>query len=122
METTYLDHSMSFKDNLVKYRKQSQLLQRELAEKAAISVEQIKKYEAGKSQPTLDVIKRLSQTLGIPSDTLIFDDNERAPSNARLLSQFQTISNFTAQEQEHIAIFLDAYIKKHRFEEMMQSG
>jgi len=122
METTYLDTPMSFKNNLVQYRKQRQFTQRQLADKIGLSVEQIKKYEAGKSQPTLDVIKRLSQTLGVPSDTLIFDDAERAPTSARLLSQFQAISSFTELEQEHISIFLDAYIKKHRFEEMMQSN
>ena len=110
---------MSFKDNLVLARKKCGFTQKALAQRIFLSVEQIKKYEAGKAQPTLDVIRRLSEALGVTSDSLIFDDHNDQPTNERLRAQFQAVCKFTADEQENISMFLDAYIKKHRFEEIL---
>ena len=41
-----------------------------------LAVLQIRRYEGGTSQPTLDVIRRLAIALGVSADRLVFDAGE----------------------------------------------
>lgn len=45
------------------------------------AVSQIRRYEQGTAQPTLDVIRRLALALNTSADQLIFDPEDRAPTN-----------------------------------------
>jgi len=53
-----------------------------LADQVGVGVLQIRRYEGGTSQPTLDVIRRLAIALGVSADMLVFDAKERAPADA----------------------------------------
>jgi transcriptional regulator with XRE-family HTH domain len=44
-----------------------------LAEHVGIHVSQLRRYEAGNSSPTLDVLRKLAIALSVSSDTLVFD-------------------------------------------------
>jgi ribosome-binding protein aMBF1 (putative translation factor) len=50
-----------------------------LADKLGIHVSQLKRYEAGTSQPTLDVLRKIALSLHVSSDVLLFDEGERGP-------------------------------------------
>lgn len=52
-----------------------------LADQVGVKVLQIRRYENGSSQPTLEVIKNLAIALGVTTDTLIFDNAERGPDD-----------------------------------------
>jgi transcriptional regulator with XRE-family HTH domain len=52
---------------------------------------QLKRYERGTSQPTLDDIKRLAQALRVSSDYLLFGTDERGP-DGDLRLQFEAVS------------------------------
>jgi transcriptional regulator with XRE-family HTH domain len=54
--------------------------QAQLAEAVELHAAQIRRYEAGTAQPTLDVIRRLARALNVSADLLIFDTDERGPS------------------------------------------
>ena len=73
---------------------------------------QLRRYEKGKSQPTLDVLRRLAITLNVPGDMLLFDEEERKPPEDFLL-QFETIAKFDPQEKKIIKEVLDGLILKH---------
>ncbi|WP_428719212.1 helix-turn-helix domain-containing protein [Undibacterium curvum] len=74
---------------------------------------QIRRYEGGTSQPTLDVIRRLAIALGVSADMLVFDEKEREPSDT-LRYQFETISRMPEHEQNMVRDLLDAVIVKNQ--------
>jgi len=103
--------TMNFKSRLVKIRKDKGLTQQALANLVGIHVMQIYRYESGTSQPTLEVIRSLALALSVSSDELIFEKNERGPSD-ELRLQFEAISKFDGDEKRMIKEILDGLILK----------
>lgn len=71
---------MDFPERLAALRHERDLTQAQLAEAVELHVAQIRRYEAGSAQPTLDVIRRLARALAVSADLLVFDTDERGPS------------------------------------------
>ena len=69
----------TFANRLTAARKHRGLTQQELADLAGAHVTQIRRYEAGTSAPTLDVLRNLALALNITTDELIFGNDERGP-------------------------------------------
>jgi len=46
---------------------------------------QLRRYEKGESQPTLESLRKLAVALNVPGDILLFDENERKPHEDFLL-------------------------------------
>jgi len=110
---------MGFPKRLVELRKNNSLTQQELADKIKINVSQLKRYEGGTSQPTLDVIKRLSIVLSVKSDDLIFDADERKPDDEDLLHQFETVSNMDQEDKNIVIALLEGMIIKYKTKKMV---
>ena len=75
-----------FPARIAELRKEKGLTQQQLAERVGVHVQQLKRYEAGISQPTLDVIRNMAIAFGVASDQLLFDKDERV----RLAAAFQS--------------------------------
>ena len=88
-----------FPQRLSTLRKERSLTQQALAEMAGLGITQIKRYEAGASQHTLDVIRKLSQVLRVSADELLFGKAERGPDEDLRL-QFEAISRFNDDEKK----------------------
>lgn len=101
-----------FPKRLAALRKEKGLSQQVLADKIGMHVIQIRRYEAGKSQPTLDVIRNLALALGVTSDTLIFEKNERNPDEDLRL-QFEMMNQFSPEEKKIAKAVLEGLILKH---------
>ena len=116
---------MAFADKLSKLRKEKGLTQQEMARKIGIGIAQMKRYEGGKSSPTLDVIRSIAKTLGISADELIFEEGEGVASgkilDRKLLEQFEMISSMDLHDQYAIKTILEGMIVKTRIEEVMPS-
>jgi transcriptional regulator with XRE-family HTH domain len=111
--------AMSFPENLIGLRKAQHLTQQALAEKAGISVLQIKNYEHGRSQPTLESIKKLAAVFAVTADALIFSDDERDIVDDDLRAKLNQIEQLCTKDRETVLSLIDAYIKKARLEQMM---
>lgn len=105
--------AMDFPERLVTLRKERGLTQQVLADKVGVAVLQIRRYEGGASQPTLDVIRRLSIALGISADMLVFDADERGPSDT-LRYQFEAVSQLPEGEQAVVREVLESLIIKYQ--------
>jgi len=103
---------MSFSERVVTLRKQKSWTQQQLAEQVKVRVLQIRRYESGASQPTLDAIRRLALALGVTTDELIFDKNERGPDEDLRL-QFEALTRFTPEEKKIAKAVLESLILKH---------
>lgn len=108
----FLVFPMDFPERLARYRKSRGLTQQGLAEQVGVRVLQIYRYEAGTSQPTLDVIRKLALALNITTDGLIFGEDERQPDQALLL-QFEAVKRLDPDEKRLIKELIEGILLKH---------
>ncbi|MBL4827253.1 MAG: helix-turn-helix transcriptional regulator [Spongiibacteraceae bacterium] len=104
--------TMSFPDRLFTLRKSKKLTQQVLANQVGIHVVQVRRYEAGDAQPTLEVIRKLAIALSVSADALVFDKDERGPGDDFQM-QFEAINRFTDEEKQVAKQLLDSLILQH---------
>lgn len=104
---------MEFPERLAQVRKKRQMNQNQLAEQIGIHVSQLRRYEAGTSQPTLDVLRKLALVLHCSTDALIFGEDGRGPSNDLRL-QFEAIAAMDDAEKQVAKEVLEGLILRHQ--------
>lgn len=114
-----LDHSqwqviftMSFSKRLSAVRKERGLTQQQMSDLMGIHLSQIKRYESGDTQPSLEVLRKIALALNVSADLLLFEQNERGPSDD-LRMQFEALSQFSPDEKKVAKELLDSLILKH---------
>ena len=105
---------MNFPARLVQLRKQLGLSQQRLADLVRLHVNQVRRYEAGTAQPTLDALVSLARALHVSLDALVFEEGERGPSEEMRL-QFEAVSLLDDED------LLDGMIVKHQGKRMAGS-
>ena len=110
---------MAFSERVLQLRKQHDWTQQQLAERVGVKVLQIRRYENGSSQPTLEVIKNLAMALGVTADELIFGEGERGPDE-ELRLQFEALSQFDNDDKLVAQEVLEGLILKHQAKQSMQ--
>jgi transcriptional regulator with XRE-family HTH domain len=100
---------VNFPEHLALLRKEKGFTQPQLAEKIGVHVAQVRRYEAGTSQPTLDVIRNMAVALGVSADELLFAKDERGPDDALKL-QFEAVSRFDPESKKVVQQVLDSMI------------
>jgi transcriptional regulator with XRE-family HTH domain len=98
-----------FPQRLSVLRKERGLTQQALADLVGSGTTQIKRYEAGASQPTLDVIRKISTALQVSADMLLFAQNERGPDDDLKL-QFEAALRLTAEEKNVIRSVIESIV------------
>ena len=78
-----------------------------------LHVTQIKRYESGANQPSLEVLKRIAVTFGVTTDFLLFEDTERGPDD-ELRLQFEVITRLDEEEKRVIRELIDGMIIKYQ--------
>jgi transcriptional regulator with XRE-family HTH domain len=103
---------MIFQERLATLRKERKLTQQALADAVGVHISQIRRYEAGETQPALDVIRKLAVALSVSADVLVFDKDERGPDDDFRM-RFEALSQFTPAEKMVAKEILDSLILKH---------
>lgn len=103
---------MTIPGKLAQIRKEKGLSQQALADAIGLHVNQIKRYESGSSQPSLETLKKISKALRVSIDSLVFDDSEIGPDDALRL-QFEAVSRMPKAEQDIILELLEGMIIKY---------
>jgi transcriptional regulator with XRE-family HTH domain len=111
----------TFPERLAALRKQHSLTQQTLAERIGVHVVQLRRYEAGTSQPTLDVIRKIATALQVSADMLLFGQDERGPDEDLRL-QFEAISRFDEEEKRVIRSLLEGMILKNEVRRWSGNG
>ncbi len=104
--------AMNFPERLAALRREKSLTQKALADAVGIHVSQLRRYEAGQSQPTLEVIRKLAVALSVSADLLVFDKDERGPDDDLRL-QFEAVSRLEPHERVLVREVLDSIITRH---------
>jgi len=103
---------MSFSAKLIQIRKSQGLTQKALSDSAELHINQIRRYEAGTSEPTLGVLIKLAKFLHVSIDELVFDESDRGP-NDKMKLMFEAIQNLKDDEQNIIHELLEGMIVKY---------
>ncbi|HED36256.1 MAG TPA: XRE family transcriptional regulator [Gammaproteobacteria bacterium] len=103
---------MNIAQRLSSLRKEKGLTQQALASALDLHITQVKRYEAGISQPSLDALKKISKTLRVSIDSLVFDTEELTPDEDLAL-QFQTIAKMPDVEKDIIKELIEGMIIKY---------
>lgn len=74
---------------------------------------QLRRYEAGTSQPTLDVIRRLALTFNTSADLLIFDDHECSIPDD-FAHHLEVIAQLDPDEQQSIRALIEGALLRHQ--------
>ncbi len=112
IETTYFV-SMSFPDRLAAIRKERGFTQSQMAEKIGVHVSQLKRYEAGVSQPPIEVFRRVALALNVSADALLFEPSERGPDKDDLKLQFEAVSKLSKKELDTVRTVIDSILLMH---------
>ena len=113
---------MHFPKQLAAIRKERGFTQQQMADTIGIHVSQYKRYEAGASQPTLEVFRKITLALNASSDDLLFKDGERGPGeNDSLKLQFEAVSKLEPKERAIIMELIDGMLLKHDAKRWMQA-
>ena len=102
----------NFSKRLAQLRKERSISQKQLAEAIGIHYTQVRRYEAGSSQPTLDVLRAIATTLNISADVLLFDESERQIHDD-FRPHLEALSRLDPDERKVVKDVLDALLLKH---------
>jgi transcriptional regulator with XRE-family HTH domain len=104
---------MNFPARLTQLRKEQGYSQQRLAEAVGLHINQIKRYETGAAQPTLEALVKLVKALHVSLDTLVFEAGERGPDET-LRYQFEAVSQLQEGEQAIVREVLESLIIKYQ--------
>ena len=109
MTLTHVD----FPERLANLRKQRGLTQTALATIIGIHHSQLRRYENGTAQPTLDVIRRLTTALNTTSDNLIFNTTPQ-PEHHDWQLRLEAITQLDPDEQQALRTVIDGILIRHQ--------
>ncbi len=104
---------MSLPVRLIALRKERGLTQQGMADTIGIHVNSLKKYEAGQSQPSPDVLKKIAKAIHVSTDFLLSEEHERSPNDEFAL-QFEAVSQLPREEQNIVIEVLESLIIKYQ--------
>jgi transcriptional regulator with XRE-family HTH domain len=104
---------VEFSQTLAKVRQERGMSQAMLGDLIGIHPSQIYRYEAGTSQPTLDVIRELSRALGVSADYLLWGGDDDSLIESRLRAAYNSANYLNPREQAVIADVIEAFIRSH---------
>jgi transcriptional regulator with XRE-family HTH domain len=111
---------MSFSAKVIALRKERGLTQQGLADLTGIHIQQIKRYEAGTSEPSAEALRKLATSLHVTTDSLLFEDGERGPDD-RLKLQFEAVSHLDEKEREAVETVIASVLHMHDAKRWTQS-
>ena len=105
---------MNFAQRLAAVRKERGMTQQTLADQVGVHVTQIRRYEAGTSQPTLDVLRALAVGLSVSTDALVFNEDERGPDTADLRLHLEALNQLDDDEKATVINLIESVLLRHQ--------
>jgi len=102
-------------------RKLKGLTQGQLSQKIDVDIQRISKYERGVLVPTTEIMVKLSNALDVSLDYLLKNGKNQVTGkirDAELIDQVVQIDTLPEKDRQILKSLLEAFIKKHQFEEL----
>lgn len=112
-----------FSKRFAEVRRERAMTLMELADKAKVHISHIQRIEAGRSQPTVEILKRLAEALEVSADLLIFNRSTDVAAarlaDLELIEQFAAVESFDDDDKLAVKKVLSAMILKHKIESVI---
>lgn len=109
---------MSLPKRFAQLRKEQGLTQQQMAEIIGIHLTQVKRYESGQAQPSIEILKKIALAFHTTTDWLVFEEGERdLPDSLKL--QFEAINQLPEEEIQVVKSLLDGMLVKHQTKQMI---
>jgi transcriptional regulator with XRE-family HTH domain len=115
--------AQDFPQKLKNLRQSKGWSQGQLGQKIGVDGNRISRYERGALWPSLDLMVGLANAFDISVDYLVRSDKNMAVGklhNQELLRRIEQLDNMPEADQDALVRVLDAFIKKQRFEKVIQ--
>lgn len=103
---------MPFPERLSALRKDRGLTQQVLADRVGVHVTLMRRYEAGKTLPSIEVLRRIALALNVSADVLLFEDHERGPDDDLRL-EFEATKRLDPAEKETVRNVIHSVVVQH---------
>lgn len=104
-----MDESM-----LKQARKNAKLTQKQLAERAGMSQQQLQQYETGKRKPKYETLLKIAKVLNIPIDSLITENEAYALFEEDITEQQNSVLDFEGNAELAFEKLLEMYGAEYR--------
>ena len=104
---------MNFPVRLIQIRKAQGLTQQGLSDASGLHINQVRRYETGSAQPTLEGLIKLATALHVSLDALVFEEHDRGPSE-KMRFLFEAIEQLNGDEQKVIQELLEGMVMKYQ--------
>lgn len=115
----------NFGDNLKRFRVEKNFSQQELADAIGMHSTHLSRYERNLTAPSIEVVKKIAEVLGISIDTLIYgQQDERAKGSINdneLLTMFAKVQTLATKQQDTVKDLLSAFILKSDLQKNLNS-
>jgi transcriptional regulator with XRE-family HTH domain len=120
------EETVSFGEKIKKLRLEKGWSQDLLGEKVGVHGRHVGKYEKDKVMPNAETAVQLARAFEVSTDYLLMDEEEDKVSfkeinDTELKHSFESIDQMDSSDKETVKIFLDAFIKKKKFEDLMNN-
>jgi transcriptional regulator with XRE-family HTH domain len=106
---------MGFGERLTATRTERGLTQAELAQRSGVSPSYLGQLEAGRSQPTLEILTNLAVALAVSIDDLAFDTNAPSGRGNRKLGRLADAAAVLDQaDRDSITNHIEALLYRHQ--------
>ena len=104
--------TMSFPTRFIQLRKEHKLTQQQMADTVGMHITQVKRYESGQAQPSIEILKKIATAFHVTTDWLVFEENERDLPNSLQL-KFEAVTQMSDEDQRTVQSLIDGMILKH---------
>ena len=114
---------MGITDNIKKYRKEKGWSQSELAKQIGTTLSHINRIETGKYKPSLDVLMKLANVLGVSVDQLVSEQTESMSvsiDDKAFAEKIRLLNTFDEDERKAIIFIIDAVLTKKKLLNVLQ--
>jgi len=114
---------MTFGKRLTEMRKRRGLTQQQLCELVNVHISQLRNYENDRSQPTLEVIRKMALALDVTADELVFDPTERMPivTDKELVKQWEQIEDLPEEDRKTLKVIVEGLLLRRQISRLQPS-
>jgi transcriptional regulator with XRE-family HTH domain len=105
---------VGFPEQLAELRRTRGLTQAALAERIGVTANQVSRYESGRAEPALGVLRRLAIALSVSCDTLVFGGEDRLAGDQALQLAFEAALLLDLDEQNAVRMLLEGFLATHQ--------
>lgn len=114
---------MKLREKLVYLRKQKNWSQHELSDQVGVQVTHISRLENGKSQPSVELLRKIAQAFGVTMDYLVDDEADEATpvsiKNKSLAKRLELLEQLEQEDQRTIINVIDSMLTKKKMLDLL---